>query len=334
LGGDPLLLIAHRGASGYRPEHTLGAYQLAVEMGADYIEPDVVATKDGVLVVRHENEISTTTNVEEHPEFAERRTSKVIDGLTVEGWFTEDFTLAELKTLRATERLPELRPQSAEYDGQYDVLTLQEVLDLVKSLEKDYDRRIGIYPETKHPTYFDSIGLSLEEPLVQMLHANGYQGEEGRAYIQSFEVANLKELQGLTQLPLMQLVNAEGAPYDFAAVGDPRTYRDMLTPEGLAEIATYADAIGPYKDLIVPRGTEDNLLAPTALIEVAHQAGLAVHAWTFRAENVFLPSDFRSSASPIERGDLAAEIRMFADLGVDGIFTDHPDIAAEARDDG
>jgi glycerophosphoryl diester phosphodiesterase len=226
------LVIAHRGASAYRPEHTLSAYRLAIGMGADYIEPDLVSTKDGVLVARHENEISGTTDVAQRPEFASRfRENRLIDGREVDGWFTEDFTLAELKTLRARERLPELRPSNTAFDGRYEIPTLQEVIDLAKR------EGVGIYPETKHPTYFDSIGLSLEEPLVTALKANGLDKPGSPVFIQSFEVSNLQELSRKIRVPLVQLTSASGRPYDFTAEGDPRTYADMTTPAGLREIA-------------------------------------------------------------------------------------------------
>jgi glycerophosphoryl diester phosphodiesterase len=324
------LVIGHRGASGYRPEHTLASYQLAIDMGADYIEPDLVSTSDHVLVARHENEIGGTTDVAGHPEFAGRRTTKTIDGNPVTGWFTEDFTLAELRTLRARERLPDLRPANTAFDGLYQVPTFQEVIDLAKRVG------VGIYPETKHPTYFDSIGLSLEEPLVATLHANGYRGRNAPVFIQSFEVANLKELNRRTRVPLVQLLDATGRPYDFVVAGDPRTYADLATPEGLAEIATYADGVGPNKSLIVPRDPDGNLLDPTSLVRDAHRAGLQVHPWTFRKENNFLPNDFRQGnpASPEflrATGDAPAEFRLFYRLGVDGLFSDHPDTAVAAR---
>jgi glycerophosphoryl diester phosphodiesterase len=324
------MVIGHRGASGYRPEHTLASYRLAIEMGADYIEPDLVATKDHVLVARHENEIGGTTDVAGHPEFAGRRTTKTIDGVQVTGWFTEDFTLAELRTLRARERLPGLRPDNTAFDGLYQVPTLQEVIDLVKRAG------VGIYPETKHPTYFDSVGLSLEEPLVAALDANGYRGRNAPVFIQSFEVGNLKELNRRTRVPLVQLLDETGRPYDLVVAGDPRTYADLATPAGLAEIATYADGVGPSKNLIVPRDAAGNLLDPTSLVRDAHRAGLAVHPWTFRKENNFLPADFRQGnpASPQflgATGDLPAELRLFFRLGVDGLFTDNADTAVAAR---
>jgi glycerophosphoryl diester phosphodiesterase len=320
----PPILIGHRGASGDRPEHTLEAYRLAIEQGADFIEPDLVSTRDRVLVARHENEISTTTDVASRPEFAGRRATRTIDGQVVTGWFTEDFTLAELKTLRAKERLPQLRGTT--FDGRFEVPTLREVLDLVKGT------RIGVYPETKHPSYFDAIGLSLEEPLVQALHESGLRGREAPVFIQSFEVANLKDLAGKTKVRLVQLVDASGRPYDFVASGDKRTYADLVTPAGLREIATYAQGVGVHKNLIRPRDAQDRLLRATSLVRDAHRAGLAVHAWTFRAENFFLPADFRKGSAPQERGDLAAEVRAFLAEGLDGFFTDHPGLARPARD--
>jgi glycerophosphoryl diester phosphodiesterase len=324
------LVIGHRGASGYRPEHTLGSYRLAIELGADYIEPDLVATSDHVLVARHENNIAETTDVASHPEFADRHTTKTIDGVAVTGWFTEDFTLAELRTLRATERLPLLRPANTAFDGLERVPTFQEVIDLAKR------HGVGIYPETKHPTYFDAVGLSLEEPLVATLHANGYRGRNAPVFIQSFEVANLKELNRRTRVRLVQLLDATGRPYDFVVAGDPRTYADLATPAGLAEIATYADGVGPNKGLIVPRDPAGNLGDPTSLVRDAHRAGLVVHPWTFRKENEFLPVDFRQGdpASPQflrATGDAPAEFRLFFRLGVDGLFTDHPGVAVAIR---
>ena len=324
------IVIGHRGASGYRPEHTLASYELAIEMGADYIEPDLVSTKDHVLVARHENEITGTTNVADHTEFADRRTTKVIDGIAVTGWFTEDFTLAELKTLRAKERLPDVRPANTAFDGLYEIPTFQEVIDLAKR------GHVGIYPETKHPTYFRSIGLPLEEPLVQALRANGYRGRNAPVFIQSFEVGNLQRLNRMTNVQLVQLIDATGKPYDFVVAGDPRTYADLVTPAGLAEIATYADGIGANKNLIVPRDGQNRLTSPTTLVQDAHQAGLVVHPWTFRRENTFLPEDFRQGnpASPFHlqaTGDFPAELQLFYKLGIDGLFSDNPDVAVAVR---
>jgi glycerophosphoryl diester phosphodiesterase len=325
------LVIGHRGASGYRPEHTLASYELAIRLGADYIEPDLVSTRDGVLVARHENDISGTTDVASHPEFAARRATKTIDGRPVTGWFTEDFTLAELKTLRAKERLPQVRPTNTAFDGKFPIPTFQEVIDLAKAESRRRGRTIGVYPETKHPTYFRSIGLGLEEPLVRVLRRNGYTDRRDPVIIQSFETGNLKDLAKLTGVTLAQLLDATGAPYDLVAAGDPRTYRDLATAAGLREIARYADGIGANKDLLVPRDANGKLLAPSTVIRDAHRAGLVVHAWTFRAENQFLPADFRLGADPNARGDITSEYELFFDLGLDGVFSDQPDTAVAAR---
>ncbi|HET7518890.1 MAG TPA: glycerophosphodiester phosphodiesterase [Actinomycetes bacterium] len=323
-------MIGHRGASGYRPEHTLASYRLAIGMGADFIEPDLVSTKDHVLVARHENEISATTDVADHPEFASRRTTKTIDGTRLTGWFTEDLTLAELRTLRAREGIPDVRPDNTVFDGLYQVPTLQEVIDLAKRAG------VGIYPETKHPTYFDSIGLSLEESLLATLRANGYTSPRDKVFIQSSETGNLKELRRKTRVRLVQLLSDAGAPYDLVAARDPRTYADLSTPEGLAEIATYADGIGPSKHQIVPRDAGQNLLEPTSLVDDAHRAGLLVHPYTFRNENTFLPADFRqgNQAHPAylrASGDAPPEYRLFLRLGVDVLFSDNPDTAVASR---
>jgi glycerophosphoryl diester phosphodiesterase len=328
---DRPLVIAHRGASGYRPEHTLEAYRLAIRMGADFIEPDLVSTRDGVLVARHENEISGTTDVSARPEFAARRTTRTIDGVAVTGWFTEDFTLAELRTLRAKERLPQVRPTNTAFDGTLPVPTLQEVIDLARSESRRLGRTIGIYPETKHPSYFSSIGLPLEEPLVRVLKKNGLTSRKDGVIIQSFETANLRKLSRLTDVRLVQLLDASGRPYDFTVAGDARTYADLVTPENLKWISTYADGIGANKNLLVPRDATGRLLAPTAVIRDAHRAGLVVHAWTFRAENQFLPTDHRIGADPNARGDIIAEYELFFGLGLDGVFSDHPDTAVAAR---
>jgi len=338
------IVIGHRGASGYVPEHTLISYFLAIQQGADYAEPDLVMTKDGVLVCRHENEIGGTTDVANRKEFARRRTVKVVDGVSLEGWFTEDFTLAELKTLRARERIPDIRPANVRFDGQFEIPTFDEVLTLIRSVDaqRAADARrlgrpkpapIGVYPETKHPTYFDELGLRMDTPLLRTLARHGYEGRSAPVYIQSFEVGNLKRLRKRTALPMVQLIDASGAPYDFIATGDPRTYADVITPAGLAEVARYANAIGPNKSLVIPRTQGDRSLGTaTSLVANAHEAGLGVHPWTFRAENHFLPGDLRSSDVPVEHGDLAAEISTFLAAGVDGFFTDHPALGKVARD--
>lgn len=328
-GGDTVI-IGHRGASGDRPEHTLAAYETAILQCADYIEPDLVPTKDGVLVARHENEIGGTTDVSTKTEFASRRTTKTIDGVAVTGWFTEDFTLAELKTLRAKERIPALRPANVAFDGLYEIPTFDEVLDLARHSRTCDGGPVGVYPETKHPTYFDGIGLSMEEPLLATLADNGLAKKGSPVYIQSFETANLRELSKRTKLPIVQLINCSGAPYDLVAAGDARTYADLVTPAGLKAIASYADGVGLCKDVIVPRDASGNLTTPTSVVRDAHRRGLEVHAWTFRAENNFLPVAFRSSSVPTERGDLAGEIQVFLDAGIDGLFSDQPGAAVDA----
>ncbi len=320
------IVIGHRGASGYRPEHTLAAYELAIEQCADYIEPDLVSTSDGVLVARHENEIGGTTDVEDHPEFADRRTTKSIDGSAITGWFTEDFTYAELSTLRAEERIPDLRPDNTDYDGQFAIPTLQEVIDLAQASETCDGEPVGIYPETKHPTYFDSVGLSMEEPLVEALEANGYEDASDEVIVQSFEISNLRELDGMTDVMLAQLMGCSGGPADQPGT----TYAQMATRAGMRTVATYADGVGLCKDLVIPRRADGSLGKPTRVVKDAHRAGLVAHAWTFRAENAFLPADFRSSDDPAEHGDLVAEVRAFLRTGLDGVFSDHPDLAVEA----
>jgi glycerophosphoryl diester phosphodiesterase len=326
------LVIAHRGASGYRPEHTLAAYELGARMGADYIEPDLVATKDGVLVARHENEISTTTDVADHPEFADRETTKTIDGVALTGWFTEDFTLAELKTLRAKERLPDVRQRNTIYDGRFEVPTLQEVIDLANRLSDELGREIGIYPETKHPTYFRSIGLPLEPRLVRTLRKNDLDGRRDPVFVQSFETSNLKALDRRIESPLVQLFGAPATrPYDFVVDNDPTTYGDLATPAGLEDVSEYADGVGPSKDYIVPRAADGSSQTPTTFVDDAHAAGLLVHPYTFRNENQFLPLELRSGPDPNAYGNAIAEYEQFFDLGVDGLFSDNPDTAIEAR---
>lgn len=331
-GEEDVLVIGHRGASGVRPEHTLEAYKVAIRMGADYIEPDLVSTKDGVLVARHENLISATTDVAAHPEFADRRRTKLIDGVSVTGWFTEDFTLAELKTLRAKERLPLVRPANTAYDGRFEVPTLDEVLSLVRDEERRTHRRIGVYPETKHPTYFSSIGLPLEKPLLAALHRHRLDRPGSRVFLQSFETGNLRRLNTMTRLPIIQLLDATGGPWDLKASGDSRSYRDLATPAGLRDIATYADGIGANKDLVLPRDASGDTGRPSALVGDAHRQGLDVHIWTLRRENQFMAHNFRNGTDPNAAGDLAAEARAFLDAGVDGIFSDNPDVVVEARD--
>ncbi|MNQ60787.1 Glycerophosphoryl diester phosphodiesterase precursor [compost metagenome] len=357
LDGNKPLVIGHRGAAGYLPDHTLEGYRKAIELGADFIEPDLVATRDGVLVARHEPNIIATTDVKDHPEFASRRTQRLVDGAQEEGWFVSDFTLAELKTLRAIQPFPD-RDQA--YNGKFQIPTFEEVLDLARSESARVGRSIGVYAETKHPTWHASLGLKLEDRLLDTLDRYGYTSRTSPVILQSFEVANLKYLRGKTQLRLVQLVdasdiNADGSiqlaapfdkPYDFAVAGDARTFASLLTPEGLKEISTYADGIGPWKPYLIPsRLLDDNrdgqpddrngdgqiderdrvMMAPTDVVKDAHAAGLFVHPYTFRSEAKRLASDFK--------GDPAAEYKLFYELGVDGVFSEFADHAKAARDD-
>lgn len=313
------IVIAHRGASGERPEHTLAAYDLAIGEGADVIEPDLVPTRDGHLVARHENEISGTTDVAAHPEFADRKTTKTIDGQAETGWFTEDFTLAELKTLRARERLPQLR--STAYDGQFEIPTLEEIIALAKTRSRETGRTIAIYPETKHPTYFAGIGKGTDAPLIAALDKAGWKTADAPVFIQSFEVNNLKHLKTMTGIRLIQLVSGEGGPADNAAP----SYAAMMTPEGMKQVATYAWGIGPDKAMLW------NGDAPSSLVADAHAAGLRVHPWTYRAENQFVRAGFRKGVDPKAHGDVAGEIRAALGQGIDGFFTDFPQIGVETR---
>jgi glycerophosphoryl diester phosphodiesterase len=323
------LVIGHRGASGYRPEHTLASYELAARMGADFIEPDLVSTKDGVLVCRHENNITGTTDVASRPEFARlRRPEVVVDGSKMEGWFTEDFTLAELKRLRAVERLPDERQRNTLYDGLFQVPTFQEVLDLRARLSRELGREIGVYPETKHPTYFRSIGLDLEPPLVRALRENGLDRRNAPIFVQSFEAVNLRDLREEFGVccPLVFLTGATGGPF-----GDPRSYADYLTPAGLRELAGFVNGIGPDKNQVIPRNADDTLGAPSGLVDAAHAAGLTVHPYTFRAENRFLPADYRVGSDLNAYGRAIDEQIAFLRTGVDGLFTDQADIGVLAR---
>jgi glycerophosphoryl diester phosphodiesterase len=320
------IVIGHRGASALRPEHTLLSYEMAISLGADYIEPDLVSTKDHILVARHENEISGTTDVADHTEFAARRTTKTIDDVKVTGWFTEDFTLAELRTLRAKERIPDLRPENTAFNGLAQIPTLDEVIDLAQRYG------VGVYPETKHPTYFDTIGLSLEEPLLATLARHGWQKESDPVFIQSFETANLRALHKETKLRLIQLVNASGAPYDHKVADDGFTYDQMVTPAGLKDVASYADGVGVATTRILPVGADGRTLAPTTLVGDAHRAHLDVHTWTVRPENSQLPVDYQrgNPASPVHAratGDVTGYLNKLYDQNIDGVFSDDPGIA-------
>jgi glycerophosphoryl diester phosphodiesterase len=325
------LVVGHRGASGYRPEHTLGAYELAVQMGADVIEPDLVPTKDGHLVARHENEIGGTTDVSSRPEFASRRTTKPIDGVNVTGWFTEDFTLAELKTLRAVERLPQVRTRNTLYNGLYQVPTLQEVIDLAKRLGREHDRAIGIIPETKHPTYFRERGLALEPRVTEIIKRNGLDRPDGRVIMQSFEPTSARMLDRALRVPVAQLISASGTPFDTVRNGQGPTFADMVTPAGLKEISTYADWIGPEKTLVIPNNADNTIGTPTQLVRNAHNAGLKLAPYTFRNENQFLPVDLRNGTLLSDYGQALREYDLFYRTGIDAVFSDNPDTAVLAR---
>ena len=328
--GKPLI-IAHRGASGYLPEHTLAAYAIAVLQGADYIEPDLVMSKDGQLFARHDNELGLTTDVAQRPEFASRKRKQMVDGVELNGWFSEDFTAAELKSLRAIERIPEIRPGNTRLDGQFEIPTLQEIIDLVKALEVSQKREIGLYIETKHPMHFERLGLAMERPLVDTLARNGYRDDKAPVYIQSFEVSNLKALRQLSSLRLIQLYY-QGQPEDQRVLGTSLTYAQMASAKGLKAVAEYANGVGPEKSFVIPRNADGSLGKPTRFVADAHAAGLLVHPFTFRAENQFLPRDLKRGESPAQRGDIEAELRAFLATGIDGLFIDQPDIAVKMRD--
>ncbi|WP_030192873.1 glycerophosphodiester phosphodiesterase [Streptomyces sp. NRRL S-87] len=327
-------VIGHRGASGYRPEHTLGSYQLALDTGAHVIEQDLVPTKDGHLVCRHENEIGGTTDVADHPEFAGRRTTKTVDGVTVTGWFTEDFTLAELKTLRAKERIPAVRQRNTLYDGRWAVPTFEEVLRWARREGRRRGREVWLHVETKHPTYFRSLGLGLEEPLAKLLRRYGRDRRDAPLFLQSFEPSSIQRLARLVDAPRVVLLSAANTrPWDFEQAGDPRTVADLVKPEGLAWIAGFAQGIGPTMDLILPRDAAGRLGTPTTLVADGHARGLVLHPYTARNENAFLPADFRKGTDPNAYGDAFAAFRRYFEQGIDGIFTDQPDTALLAAAD-
>ncbi|MFG2711604.1 glycerophosphodiester phosphodiesterase [Streptomyces goshikiensis] len=327
-------VIGHRGSSGYRPEHTLGSYQLALDLGADVVEQDLVPTKDGHLVCRHENEIGGTTDVADHPAFASRRTTKSVDGVSVTGWFTEDFTLAELKTLRAKERIPAVRQRNTLYDGRWAVPTFEEVLRWADREGKRRGKRVWLHVETKHPTYFRSLGLALEEPLARLLRRYGRDGRGAAVFLQSFEPSSIQRLSRLVSAPRVVLLSAANTrPWDFEVAKDPRTVADLVKPEGLKWIDSFAQGIGPTLDLIVPRDADGRLGTPTALVKDAHARGLVLHPYTARNENSFLPAEYRKGTDPAAYGDAFGAFQRYFELGIDGIFTDNPDtglLAAEA----
>ncbi|WP_128378342.1 glycerophosphodiester phosphodiesterase [Streptomyces cavernae] len=328
-------VIAHRGASGYRPEHTLGSYQLAVDMGADVIEAgDLVPTKDGHIVCRHEPEIGGTTDVASHPEFASRKTTKLLDGVSVTGWFTEDFTLAELKTLRAVERIPANRPHNTLYNGRWEIPTFEEVLKWQDEQTRKRGKQVWIYPETKHPTYFRKLGLGLEERVAKLLRRYGKDRKNSPVILQSFEPSSIQRFDKLVGNPLVVLLSgASTRPWDFVEAGDPRTVADLVKPAGLKEIATYAQGIGPTLDLIIPRDSSGNLTTPTTLVRDAHAEGLILHPYTMRNENPFLPANFRKGTDADAYGDAFGAFRTYFATGIDGVFTDHPDTGLLARAD-
>jgi len=330
------IIMGHRGCSALRPEHTLGSYAKAIADGADFVEPDLVPTKDGVLIARHENNIAETTDVAAQPEFAGRRTTKVVDGERITGWFTEDFTLAEIKTLRARERLEGMRAESHSYDGQFQIVTLEEIADFVAAESAARGRTIGLIPEIKHSTYFAGIGLPMEARFLDRLRASHYLST-APVIVQSFEVANLKALR--PKLPAnvqtMQLIgDPTQSPADFVAAGDKRLWRDLFTPAALAEMATYADWFSPATRLYRPLGKDGRLLPSTGLAEAARKAGMLVGCWTFRPENHFLAADFRNEAGDGARNPegSVAEIRHYLALGLDGFFTDDPALGRRAVD--
>ncbi|WP_230082952.1 glycerophosphodiester phosphodiesterase [Arsenicicoccus cauae] len=332
------LVVAHRGASGYRPEHTIAAYELAVAMGADYIEPDLVMTKDGQLVDRHEPEISGTTDVAAHPEFASRKTTKKLDGVDVTGWFTEDFTLAELRTLRAKERLATVRQRNTIYDGMYQIPTYEEVLQLRERLSRQYNRTIGIIPEIKHSTYFHAKGLNPEPVVVQLTERYGLNKRNAPMWIQSFEITNLKDLRfrhgykaNSTFLAWTGTGPLDG-PYDLVSRGDKRLYQDWMTPKGLKEISRFANGIGPEKFFVIPKKADGTLGQPTSLVGDAHRLGLKVIPWTFRNENQFMAKDFQNGTNPADYGKAVQEQVTYLRTGLDGLFTDNPDTGVVARD--
>ncbi|MFI1970951.1 glycerophosphodiester phosphodiesterase [Streptomyces cinnamoneus] len=328
-------VIGHRGACGYRPEHTFGSYEYALANGADVIEQDLVPTKDGHLVCRHENDITATTDVASRPEFASRKTTKTVDGEAHTGWFTEDFTLAELKTLRAKERIPGNRQHNTPYDGRWQVPTFEEVLKWADEQGRKRGRRIWLHVETKHPTYFRKAGLGLEERLAKLLRRYGRSGRNGYTFIQSFEPGSLQRLNklGVDCPKVLLLDDLPTRPWDFVEAGDPRTVADLITPKGLAWVSGFAQGIGPWLNLIIPRDKDEKLTKPTTLVRDAHAAGLILHPYTMRNENSFLPADFRRGSDPNGYGDAFAAFKTYFATGIDGIFSDNCDTAALARAD-
>ncbi|MFC7418571.1 glycerophosphodiester phosphodiesterase [Iodobacter arcticus] len=358
LDGQQPLVVAHRGASGVLPEHTIEAYAKAIEMGADAIEPDLISTKDGVLISRHDPELSGSTDVASRSEFANRKRKDTVDGEAFDGWFASDFTLAEIKTLRAKITTDPTRPQ--QFNGQYAIPTFQEIIDLAK-LKSTSSRSIAVYPETKNPTYHRNLKLALEDKVIEIINKAGWNSKTAPIFVQSFEPSSLKYMKekGL-KTKLIQLVDGDDVdlktgkvtlaypydrPFDWNTSGDKRFFTDMLTPAGLAEIKTYADGIGPWKPYIISvKGqlgadgkvmdvngdgkvdySDASSIAPSTLISDAHKAGLMVHAYTFRNEKRRIPADFKN--------DPKAEYKAFFRLGIDGVFSDFADTAVVARNE-
>ncbi|MFI6655610.1 glycerophosphodiester phosphodiesterase [Streptomyces sp. NPDC050523] len=328
-------IIGHRGAAGYRPEHTFGSYELALDLGADIVEAgDLCPTKDGHLVCRHEPEIGGTTNVADHPEFAGRKTTKVLDGVSTTGWFTEDFTLAELKTLRAVERIPANRPHNTLYNGRWEIPTFEEVLKWQDEQTRRRGKQVWIYPETKHPTYFRKLGLGLEERVAKLLRKHGKDRRNSPVILQSFEPTSIQRLNTLVDNPLVVLLStANSRPWDFVETGDPRTVADLITPKGLREIAGYAQGIGPTLDLVITKNADGSLGDRTTLVADAHKVGLILHPYTMRNENPFLPMEFRKGSDPDGYGDAFGAFGTYFATGIDGVFTDNADTGVLARED-
>ncbi|WP_405620013.1 glycerophosphodiester phosphodiesterase [Streptomyces sp. NBC_01508] len=327
-------IVGHRGASGYRPEHTLGSYQHALDLGAHVIEQDLVPTKDGHLVCRHENDITATTDVSDHPGFAGRRTTKSVDGVSLTGWFTEDFTLAELKTLRATERIPQIRQHNTLYNGRWEIPTFDEVLRWADDEGRRRGEPVWLYVETKHPTYFRGLGLGLEERLAKLLRRYGRDRHDSPLLLQSFEPTSMRRMAKLVSTPRVVLFDAaDTQPWDFKESGDPRFVADLVTPEGLKWIASFAQGIGPWVDLIIPRDEDGRLGEPTTLVRDAHAKDLILHPYTMRNENSFLPAEFRIGTDPDAYGDAFGAFQVYFEQGIDGIFTDNPDTGLLAAAD-
>ena len=316
LHAEGFIVIAHRGASGERPEHTLASYERAIDAGADFIEPDLVATKDLHLVARHETELSDTTDIADRPEFADRRRSKDVEGRLVSGWFAEDLTLAEIRTLRARERLAGVRPANARFDGLYQVPTFAEIVALVQAKEAATGRAIGIYPELKHPTMLmEQAGIDMVDLLVNALRVAGLDKAKDRVFVQAFEIAPLKRLDRMIDVPLILLIGSDGGPYDEQGI----SWAEITSPAGLADVARYADGIGPVMTRVI--GADG---VPSALVADAHAAGLAVFPWTLRKENAFLPPALQNPGGPTATGKLAEAFALVRAAGVDGVFTDDP----------